>query len=46
MILCTGPVCVECGKCDTCGREVTGGRHIDNCACIEPVRHHTCEACK
>ena len=42
---CDGKVCVNCCKCQTCGRKI-GQRHLDVCACETANKHYYCEACK
>jgi hypothetical protein len=44
MIACTGSVCVNCCRCETCGRKV-GTRHLDACACGPEQRHWYCGDC-
>jgi hypothetical protein len=44
MNACTGNVCVDCCRCETCGRRV-GTRHLDACACGPEQRHWYCQDC-
>lgn len=40
---CNGDVCVQCGKCERCGRKLE--RHLDSCEFQDDLDHYYCNRC-